>query len=108
MSCAWYQVGCHVLDLLGDAEKSLIRPIGEKLSDWERDHRDTIQQVGKIAEDITREVGPDLIRYGVTGQLPTGLEKPGESMRSATTAQPAWLMPVAIGGAAVLLFMLLG
>lgn len=103
-SCKWYQVGCHVENLLQDAEKSLLRPIGEKLQDWERSHRDTIQQIGALAEDITREVAPDLITYGVTGQMPQK-KPPAPAGAESGEGLPGWVLPVAAGGIVLLLLM---
>jgi hypothetical protein len=79
-------------------ERNVFRPIGERLQEFERHNRETFQKIGGIAEQIAKEVGPELALAAagvpITPGMLTGGKRPaprpaGEA--SSGDGIPVWV-----------------
>ena len=79
-------------------EQKVFRPIGERLQDFERHNRETFQKIGGIAEQIAKEVGPELALAAagvpITPGMMTGGKRPGAKpagQASSGEGVPVWV-----------------
>lgn len=91
-------------DLFAPIERNVLRPIGERLHEFEQHNRETFQTIGGIAEGIAKEVGPELVlaAAGIPSMPGGGARPKGATAGGAQAASdglPVWVWVV--GGVVV-------